>query len=118
MNLAAMRKRSQRSFPIDGESCQLCGSKKRVQRHHPNQDPEVFWVVCQKCHTDIHMKEGSWGKGLKKIRACVICGKEFLPSHSKRNKTCSKNCLSELGRINARKRWQKTEADLEGLETQ
>jgi len=103
--LGAIRKESQRLIKLKGKFCLICGGKKHLQRHHQTMDAQDFIIICQDCHTSIHMKDGSWGRGLKKIKDCVICGKPFVPSHSKKNVTCSRSCLSELGRRNANKRW-------------
>lgn len=119
MHISALRKRSQRSFAIDDESCELCGSDINIQRHHPDPTSANFLIVCQKCHVEIHMKDGSWGRGLRKTKNCVICGSEFVPNHSKKHTTCSKPCLSELGKRNALKRWHPNEStDLKPSETQ
>lgn len=45
----------------------------------------------------------------KKTKLCKVCGTEFTPSHSKKHSTCSKKCLSEIGRRNAMKRWHGAE---------
>ena len=71
-----------------------------------DQDRESFVQDWGNLQLDEHMKDGSWGKGLKPIQFCTICGKEFLPPDSHVHKTCSPECLSELGRVNAMKRWQ------------
>jgi len=97
---ATLRKRSQRS--ITKASCESCGGKKDLQIHHETyRDPVIEVVLCQRCHKDHHMNGGSWGKK-KKVRVCVICQKDFLHGHSKQ-KTCSRECFQELGRINAQK---------------
>lgn len=105
MNAATIRKQSQRLKSLSGESCCMCGSIEKLQRHHRTYTAEDFVIVCQPCHTQIHKADGSWGKGSRKIKDCAVCGKPFVPRHSTKHKTCSANCLSELGRLNALKRW-------------
>src|SRR5689334_17449391 len=107
MNRATIRKRSQRSCTLSGKHCEKCGSMVNLQRHHPNYDSEAFIILCQGCHTLTHLEVGTWGSGSKKMKNCVVCGSEFLPRHSKKHSTCSRTCLSELGKRNAMKRWGK-----------
>jgi len=109
MNIATIRKRSQRLIDTEGKSCEECGKKGKLHRHHIKMEENSVILLCPQCHTKYHMKNGTWGKGLRKTKNCVICGREFVPNHSKKHKTCSGRCLSELGRLNALKRWQKTE---------
>jgi hypothetical protein len=105
MNRAAVRKRAQRAVPAM-TICDDCGAVDNLQRHHPDYlRPEEVIILCQRCHTNIHLLFGTWGNGPKTLRACVICGQDFIPKHSKKGVTCSRACLSELGRRNARKRW-------------
>src|SRR3990167_3319507 len=102
-----IRKQSQRLMNLTGKSCGNCGSIENLQRHHPDYTvPGNMKILCQTCHKNLHLESGSWGKGLRKKKNCAVCGKEFVPHHSKNHKTCSKDCLSELGRLNARKRWK------------
>lgn len=112
MKRATIRKRSQRLKSLSGESCAKCGSTENLQRHHQTYTESDFIILCQECHASEHNADGSWGKGSRKTRSCVICGSEFTPNHSKRHTTCSPDCLSELGRRNARKRWDRTSTDL------
>ena len=103
---SAYRKQAQREYPIL-PPCQKCGSADRVQRHHPTlEDALCVEFLCQKCHTAEHQQSGSWGSGPKQVKVCVICGKEFTNYTHTRVKTCSRECLSDLGRINAFKRWR------------
>src|SRR3990167_1446719 len=118
MQKAAIRKQSQRRESLSGKCCGRCGSSESLQRHHPSYTSSDFEIVCQTCHTAIHVSDGSWGKGSKRIKDCAICGKPFVPSHSKKHKTCSAACLSELGRVNAQKRWGATKTDATRLVTQ
>lgn len=113
MKKATIRKRSQRLKSLSGESCATCGGTENLQRHHPTYTGTDFTILCQECHANEHKADGSWGKGSKKTKICVICGSEFTPSHSKKHTTCSRPCLSELGRRNARKRWDRAWTDLE-----
>lgn len=99
----ASRKRAQRAVPLT--ACLRCGSTSNLQRHHADHTkPLDVEVLCQRCHTTADHAVGMWGKGRKKSRSCSICAVQFTPRHST-NRTCSKTCLSELGRRNARKRW-------------
>ena len=77
--------------------------------NHLELKPKTIMILCPKCHVSEHMKNGSWGRGLKKTKICVVCGNIFVPNHSKKHKSCSSKCLSELGRLNAMKRWYPTE---------
>jgi len=116
---ATIRKRTQREFGpiVDTDCCDVCGSKDNLQRHHPDYTSSGCCLLCQSCHTAEHMRDGTWGVGLRKTKDCVICGETFTPNHSKKHKACSKNCLSELGRRNAQKRWHPESAALEDSET-
>jgi len=42
--------------------CCRCGMEAALQRHHPNRE-RVRWVrvVCQTCHTELHMRRHDWG---------------------------------------------------------
>ena len=114
---AASRKRAQREYPTL-PPCQRCGRKENVQRHHPNLDDALcVEFLCQKCHTTEHLTSGSWGCGPKRAKICTVCGKEFMNYTHTRVKTCGPKCLSEIGRINAYKRWRTEPTDLEALET-
>lgn len=96
-------KSAQRAMPVL-TMCQECGSTDNLERHHPNYNqPSIFQVLCQKCHIKADQRDGT--RRTRKTKNCKVCGKEFTPSHSKNNNTCSKECLSEIGRINANKRW-------------
>ena len=113
---ASGRKIAQKRFPL--KQCERCKSTVRLQRHHKdrnslNNKADNVEVLCQTCHKNLHMAEGSWSRGLKKTKLCAICEREFLPHHSKNHKTCSRSCLSELGRRNALKRWRIGSIDLE-----
>jgi hypothetical protein len=100
------RKRAQRKFAA--ERCEFCGStEKRLSRHHKdgnsqNNDPNNIAILCLGCHSSLHWEE-NYRPG-RKAKACVICGEEFTDYTHSRVKTCSKKCLSELGRRNAAKR--------------
>lgn len=76
----------------------------------------VLACVPEVSHADSY--EGWYvGRGLKKMKACVVCGTTFIPNHSKKHATCSKNCLSELGRRNALRRWHPEWTDLKDSAT-
>jgi hypothetical protein len=102
---ATIRKQSQRIERLSGKSCAQCGSTENLQRHHRTYTETDYVILCQECHKNEHVKDGSWGHGLKAMKDCVVCFKPFTPRHSKKHSTCSQECLSELGRRNARKRW-------------
>jgi hypothetical protein len=109
---AASRKRAQRAYP-QVPPCQRCSSSVNVQRHHKNhQDALSVAFLCQTCHTTADQKLGKWGCGNKKPKVCVVCGGEFTNYTHTRVKTCGKECLSEIGRRNARKRWLTESTDL------
>lgn len=99
------RRRAQRAYPTP-QPCEKCGASQETQRHHPDiQKPlEIVWL-CQACHTAEDKQADKWGKGRRQEKSCKVCGKSFLPSHSKKHTTCSRECLSEIGRRNAIKRW-------------
>lgn len=116
---ATVRKQTQRLVPLSGTTCEKCGSSESLQRHHIHYEATAFQILCQSCHAEVHKADGSWGRGLKKTKNCAVCGQTFIPNHSKKHKTCSANCLSELGRRNALKRWRPANesTDLEDSET-
>lgn len=40
-----------------GESCEKCGTKEGLERHHPSYDkPLVFLTLCHSCHRRLHQK--------------------------------------------------------------
>jgi 5-methylcytosine-specific restriction endonuclease McrA len=51
------------------------------------------------------------------MKTCAVCGKDFSDYSHIRAKTCSRGCLSELGRRNARKRWDRVWTDCEDSAT-
>ena len=100
------RKAAQRAFPKMAE-CQNCGGKNRLQRHHPDKKKPIdIMILCQRCHTSEHLRTGTWGNHPKPIKVCIICNQNFKEYTHSRVKTCSRKCLSEIGRINALKRWR------------
>jgi protein-arginine kinase activator protein McsA len=117
MKKAAIRKRAQRAYPTL-PPCEKCGSTENVQRHHPDHaQPLLVKFLCQQCHTSEDADAGRWGRGKKKLKNCAVCGMEFAPSHSKKHKTCSAECLSAIGRLNALKRWRPGSIALNPSET-
>lgn len=101
----AARKAAQRAYP-ETKPCERCGSTSNVQRHHADlAKPLEIEFLCQECHVKADMQAGKWGCGPRKPKACKVCGREFMPTHSKNHNTCSRACLSEIGRRNAMKRW-------------
>ena len=100
----ASRKRAQRAIPA--VVCVDCGTTENLERHHADhQRPLDVVVVCQRCHIKRDQADGFRRK--KKQRPCAVCAGLFWPGHST-VKTCSRACLSELGRRNAMKRWIST----------
>jgi len=103
MKINSIRKQANRSIPAT--QCEKCGSTERLQRHHEDyREPMNVVILCQTCHKNHHVKNGTWGSGAKKLKVCVICGTAFTLGHPSL-KTCSKECLTVLGRNNANKRW-------------
>jgi len=101
----AARKRAQRALPnLVGQKCEDCGTTKLLQRHHPDYSkPDAFRILCRMCHVKADQADGH--RPAKQMRVCRLCGAMFLPTHSKKHNLCSPECRSEMGRINARKRW-------------
>lgn len=103
----ASRKRAQRKQSLAGERCAHCGSTSYLDRHHTDyNDPLNVVILCRQCHRKQDILEGK--QEVKPIQqaTCCICGKEFQPSRKRNSKMCGKAaCRSELGRMNARKRW-------------
>lgn len=102
----ASRRRAQRAFP-KLPNCQKCGTNRNIQRHHrDHQNALCVEFLCPKCHAKTEIQQnGTWGRGLKKEKTCTVCGLVFSNYTHSRVKTCSRECLSEIGRRNASKRW-------------
>jgi hypothetical protein len=104
MKKATIRKRAQRAMPILA-ACQICKSTENLQRHHPDySEPNHIEVLCQSCHLAADQRDGT--RKAKQAKPCKVCGREFMPCHSRKHATCSKECLREIGRLNAMKRWE------------
>jgi predicted nucleic acid-binding Zn ribbon protein len=100
----AVRKAAQRAVPLTEETCSRCGSRDRLQRHHPDYSkPTEVQILCQACHVKADQRDGY--RSVKQMRPCALCGTAFMPTHSKKHTLCSPECRSEMGRRNARKRW-------------
>ena len=114
---AAARKAAQRAVPMG--PCSRCGSSQRVRRHHPSlAQPLVVELLCQRCHTDEDKRAGKWGSGNIATANCQICGAQFLPKRSARNKLCgSERCLKAMGQRSAAKRWSSGPTACTPLET-
>jgi len=108
---SASRKAAQRAYPRL-TACEHCGTTSQLQRHHPDlSDALSVVILCQPCHAAEHVRHGTWGNGPRTVKTCVVCGKDFSDYSHIRAKTCSRACLSELGRRNARKRWDHASTD-------
>lgn len=98
-----IRDKSARLFPVI-PPCQECGSTYRVHRHHPSyEDHTKVEFLCPPCHAKADQRDGH--RRVKPMKTCPICGVEFNHYTHVRNKTCSPECLAEMGRRNAMKRW-------------
>ena len=104
-------KEAARKFPLI--SCDVCGGTETLQRHHmdgdrTNNDETNVEILCQTCHKDAHVANGTWGRPRHlEDKACPICKRIFRPRRSI-TKTCGdKRCLREVGRANANKRWSR-----------
>ena len=108
---ATGRKRAQRIMCT--EECGLCGGTETLQRHHINgkcldNSEENLIVLCQPCHSKIHILSDTWGRKKVQPASCVICGEMFQPARAKRSILCGDPaCLSENGKRAAAKRWSK-----------
>ena len=96
------RKHAQRAYPT--KECARCGGTETLQRHHrdrdpTNNEPENVEILCAKCHGAEHRR-------LRPVR-CSICGEEFQPKRARRATVCGPECLRELGRQSANKRWSR-----------
>src|SRR5262245_41890922 len=48
------------------EKCDVCGSRSGLQRHHRDRNPlnnelSNLQILCQTCHKNDHMRDGTWG---------------------------------------------------------
>lgn len=39
---------------IEEGKCALCGTEHNLQMHHCSYNPEIFMVLCVKCHGEVH----------------------------------------------------------------
>ncbi len=97
-------------------ACERCGADISLHVHHKDRNPlndsmENLGTLCSVCHHREHLNDS--------LSTCVVCGTSFrAASHRNRNKACSASCVSEWGRINARKRWGRAvSADSRGTAT-
>lgn len=102
----AARKASQRAVSLDGKRCEQCNSTERLQRHHQTYSSSECQILCQACHVKADQVDGF--RRTKQSKDCIVCGSSFIPSHTKKHNTCSKACLSIIGRINAQKKMGQT----------
>lgn len=101
-------KQAQRAFNLT--SCQECGTKDNLHRHHKDRDrlnntPENIAILCHPCHAKEHAKQGDWGRGNVPHRPCQICGQVFQSNRTRRGRVCSNACMVEMGKRSAAKRW-------------
>lgn len=102
-------KAAQRMFMVD--KCETCGGTTILQRHHIDRDPtnnvpQNVQILCQECHKNTHMADGTWGWGTVAMATCRICGMEFRPTRTRRSVLCGNpQCHQELGRRSAVLRW-------------
>lgn len=66
--IQTVRKRDGRK--IQANECEKCGATATLQRHHV--DKVFSMVLCQKCHTAEHMKDGTWGRSKGRQLASMI----------------------------------------------
>ena len=100
LSRSGFHRRAQKA--IEAIRCERCPSTENLHRHHPNyDDPLNVIVLCRPCHDAEHVRL----RRPHRMKSCLICEKRFLPNHSKKHNTCSRECLSEIGRRNAMKRW-------------
>jgi len=107
-NLNSGRKAAQRLFRAT--LCEQCGSQETLQRHHVDRNPlnnlpENIKILCQVCHKNDHMRDGTWGAGKVEPAVCKVCSSLFQPKRTRRSSICSPACQSEWGRICAAKHW-------------
>lgn len=57
--LSTIRKRDQRT--TTATVCKQCGSTENIQRHH--EGGKLKAILCQTCHTAVHVNAGTWGHG-------------------------------------------------------
>ncbi len=102
MKKNSARKQAQRE--VKAEKCVKCGETKNLQRHHEDyRKPQEVVILCQICHKNHHVANGTWAVR-KKPRVCVVC--DLIHYNGQSNaKTCSPKCFKELARRHARKRW-------------
>ena len=108
----AARKAAQRAVSLQGKICEACGSVNRLQRHHHDYSKRTeVTILCQSCHSQADLADGT--RKAKEMKSCKLCGTAFMPTHSKNHTLCSPECRSEIGRINAYKRWQRPNLESE-----
>lgn len=103
------RKQAQRKYLAT--SCDVCGGKRSLHRHHLNGDAcdnrqENIQILCRRCHEHTHKVIGDWGHGMMKPATCKICGATFKPKRARRSTLCGQpQCAAENGRRSAALRW-------------
>ena len=101
----ASRKAAQRAVSLSGKVCEVCGVSERLQRHHHDYSkPTEVTILCQNCHVQADIADGT--RKTKQMKSCKLCGAAFMPTHSTKHNLCGPACRSEMGRINAFKRWR------------
>ena len=107
MKRNTIHRKAQKAYPkATLEKCSRCGTKaKRLERHHADYSkPLEVEILCTTCHRVADQESGT--QPTKQPKACKVCRAMFMPCHSKKHETCSAKCLSQLGRLNAEKRWK------------
>ena len=105
-----LMKRARKAMQVT-TACQRCKADSvslevhHIDRDRSNNSLENLMKLCEPCHRLEHIEAGDWGKGQVKAATCVICAKSFQPKRARRAKVCSPECLKEMGRISALKRW-------------
>lgn len=62
-------------IPIEGV-CELCGSQKNLERHHPNYGaPLAVEIICRSCHRKIHCQRSYLSPTTPKLTSPCIRGR-------------------------------------------
>lgn len=104
---AGVRKRAQRAISLRGKSCAECGSTESLERHHPDYGkPEAVVILCNPHHRERDQTDGTAIHRVP-LATCTICGESYQPRKRRNSTLCTKpECLKELGKRSAAKRWR------------